>query len=309
VSAIDPFPSPLNADAGLGRHTASFAESADDQFDLLAPTFSAALAQGCRCLFIGHRTTPAGLRDSLARRGCGIEEPLASGQFRFLTAEDTYLHGGCFDADRMLDLWVEAAASARAEGCSGLCASGEVTWLHQRNPGSDRWLEYEYRINELEALPEVGVTCLYDTTTLPVWLVRELRKVHPFVHTNRTVTASAEFASGGDSAAEVPLVEDLEPAADQLPCAQLQLLLSAYVDGQLVRRRRDEVARHLSACNHCAAEAESYRALKSGLASLRVPAQAGPDLWDTVRARLRDVLDPSLAGGEGAGRGGEEHRS
>ena len=282
----------LGDPAGLGRHTVSLTEQADDRFDLLAPLFRAALAQGCRCVFIGHRTTPPMLRDALARRGCDIAEALACGQFRFLTADETYLQGGCFDADRTLDLLAQAAGSARTDGCGGLCASGEITWLHQQTPGVDRWLEYEYRINELEALPQVGVTCLYDTSTLPAWLAPELKKVHPFIHTNRTITVNAGFVSGPAHAAEVPLAEDLEPAADELPCAQLALLLSAHVDGQLIRRRRDEVARHLRACDACAQQMESYRALKANLASLRTPARVGPGFWDAVRTRLADAPDP-----------------
>jgi len=279
--------------AGLGRHLVSFTDHAEDRFDLLAPIFRAALAQGCRCLFIGHRTTLPVLRDALAGRGCDVTDPLVSGQFRFLTAEETYLQGGCFDADRMLDSWGRAAVSARSDGCSGLCASGEVTWLHQRVPGSDRWLEYEYRINELDGLDQVGVMCLYDTSALPAWLGPELVKVHPFIHADGMVRPNAEFASGADLAADVPLAEDLEPAADRLPCTQLALLLSAYADGQLIRRRRDELARHLRVCEVCAEKLESYRTLKAGLASLRTPEPAAPGFWEAVCARLADGPDPS----------------
>jgi hypothetical protein len=295
VSAIDPSAEPLGPGgcAGLGRHLASFTEDPEEQFGLLAPTFAAALAQGCRCLFIGHRTTRPALSDALARRGCDIAEPLASGQFRFVTADQTYLQGGFFDADRMLELWEEEVGAAREGGCRGLCASGEVTWLHQQVPGSDRWLEYEYRINELDGMAQIGVTCVYDTGTLPAWLAPEIAKVHPFIHTNRAVTVNAGYVSGPDHAAEVPLAEEIEPPADSLPCTQLELLLSAYADGQLIRRRREEVTRHLDACEACAQQVKACRSLKLGLASLRTPAPVAAGFWDAVRACLAEAADPS----------------
>jgi hypothetical protein len=283
----------LAEEARLGQHIVSFAGRAGDQFDLLAPAFNAALALNCQCLFIGDRTPPPAFSEAMANRGCNIAEPLASGQFQVADADDTYARGGYFDPDRMLDGWRQLIESARERGRPGVCASGEVTWLHRAVPGVDRWLEYEYRLNELEGVASAAMICLYDTSALPEGLGWELKKVHPLIHGNGGVNANRGFAAGPAQAADVPLVEDLEPAADDLPCALLAELLSAHVDSQLAPRRRQQVSRHLDGCPKCVHRLESYRMVKSRLVSLRTPSDVDPGFWAAVRKRLADPPESS----------------
>jgi hypothetical protein len=280
-------------EARLGQHIVSLAASAGEQFDLLALAFNAALALNCQCLFIADRTPPRAFSEAMARRGCDIAEPLASGQFRVVGVDGTYRCGGRFDPDRTLDRLRQLIASARESGRPGVCASGEVTWIHRGVPGVDRWLEYEYRLNELEGLASAAIICLYETTALSEGLAGELKKVHPLVHENGAVKANHAFAADPTHAADVPLVEELEPPADQLPCALLTELLSAYVDGQLAPRRREEVSRHVGACVQCARRLEFYRTVKSRLVSMRTPSDVGPEFWAAVRRRLADPPDSS----------------
>jgi hypothetical protein len=155
-------------------------------------------------------------------------------------------------------------------------------------PGTDRWVEYEYRLNEMEGLSSADIICLYDARSLPGWLGEELKKVHPLVHANGSVVENQAFATGPAQAADVPLVEELEPPADRLPCARLAELLSAYTDGQLAPARRRQVAKHLRACGSCRERLASYRAVKSTLSSLCRPGVVAPGFWETVRTRLAE---------------------
>lgn len=272
-----------NADARLGQHIASFAANAGPQFDLLAPTFSSALSQDCRGLFIADRTPPDAFAKGLADRGCDIEPALKTGQFVLLTADETYIKGGYFDPDRQLALWEEAMASARKDGFAGLVASGEITWLDRGAPGVDRWLEYEYLMNLIEERDVVGLVCLYREGSLPEWAEAELLNNHPFVHRNGKVEANESFQAGEEGLADVPLMEDMEPPADRVPCALLAPLLSAYADRELHPRRRAELAGHLECCPKCAAAARGHTQLKGALAGLHTSATTPEGFWDEVR--------------------------
>lgn len=272
----------LKDEARLGQHIASFAADASAQLDLLAPMFRAALAHNCRAVFIADSTPPATVVEGLAQRGCDIEPALETGQFSLLTSEETYALGGYFDPERQLTMWAEAIADARKAGFAGICGSGETTWLSRGVPGVDRWLEYELRVNLLEERDFVGLVCLYREGALPERAEAELTKSHPLIHRNGQLTPSGAFAAGAQHVADVPLLEDMEPPADRLPCAMLAMLLSADADGELHRRRHAEIAAHLEQCPGCAEAAAGNRQLKQALSQLRAPKAAPEGFWEEV---------------------------
>ncbi len=273
----------------LGQHIVSVAEDTNSQLDLLADTFGAALCHECRCLFIADHMPSAEFVDHLARRGCDLSGALETGQFQRLTSDQTYTQGGHFDPDRMLGLWCDAIESARADGFAGLCASGDISWPWQGVPGVDRWLEYEHSLNLLEDRDHAAIICLYDARRVSPGLAHELLKSHPFIHQNGGVETSPQFVSDWGGSADVPLVEELEPPADQLPCEILREILSAYTDHELLSRRSAELERHLAVCKRCAAIVEGHSQLKHALAAARRPAQVPGGFWDQVSNRLKST--------------------
>jgi len=275
---------------GWGRHVVSLA-AADAQLDLVAAAFRAALSRDWRCLLIADRTASEVAVRALEGRGCEAGRALESGQLQLLTADETYTRGGYFDADRMLELVEDAACGAEDAGYRGWCGVGEVTWFGRGVPGAGRLLEYEYRLNEVEALAGTEVICLYDVATMPRWLSRELKKVHPLVHAKRRVTPNRSFAAGPTEAAEVPIVEELEPPIERLSCARLDELLSVCADGQLPADCAGRLVEHAAACRTCDDRLGFYRTLKRRLSSLRRPEEVRPGFWETVCERLADLSE------------------
>jgi hypothetical protein len=254
---------------------------------LLAEAFGAALSQECRCLLIADQTPPRSFVKALGERGCDIASALETGQFVLLTADETYLQGGLFEPDRQLALWDDAIGAARKDGFAGLCASGEVTWFPRGVRGADRWLEYEYRLNFIEDRDFAGIICLYGARGgLPDSVETELIRSHPLLHVEGEMEVSKAYVGDGKRVADVPLAEELEPPADQLPCALLAELLSADADDELQPRRRDEIARHLANCPRCARAAARHADLKKALSGLRVGSDAPEGFWDRARRQL-----------------------
>ncbi|MGQ9732492.1 MAG: MEDS domain-containing protein [Candidatus Zipacnadales bacterium] len=250
----------------LGQHIVSVSDRFDLQMDLLAKAYDDSLGAGHRCFFLGDRTQPAAFVAAMANRGRDIGEAVESGQFRVLTAQETYLRGDYFDADRMLDFLDETVSSSAAEGFAGCCIAGEATWLSRGVPGVDRLLEYEYRVNSLPTRSLATFVCLYEAHSLPAWMGPELLRIHPTIHLGDSVSASRTYVEKNLSPAEIPLAEELEPPADGLPCTQIAELISAYVDGELAKRRREEIANHLRCCDDCQALLDSFHRLKVALA-------------------------------------------
>jgi hypothetical protein len=268
--------------------------------DLLAAGYSAALAAGRQCLFIGHRTPLASFRSGMVARGVDMETALQRDQFVLLPASRTYLGGGFFDADRMLEMLQSVVDGARVAGWAGLCGAGEVTWVADGVPGADRVLEYEFRVNELRLSAADTVVCLYEGSRLPASILGELRDVHPLVHTDEGVVINDRFAADAARAAVVPLADQLEPPIEALPCARLQEALSTHADGELPDGRADELRRHLASCPGCRRQLAQHRGLKASLARLRdatsLPRFVPLDLLRCLQAE-RAGPDVSPAGG------------
>ncbi|HUW15765.1 MAG TPA: zf-HC2 domain-containing protein [Actinomycetes bacterium] len=81
----------------------------------------------------------------------------------------------------------------------------------------------------------------------------------------------------------------------RLRCHQVAKTLQAYLDGEVVPRKADQVAAHLEECRQCGLDAQTYRAIKASIAT-----SYAPD--DTAReavVRLRGFVEGLAAGDHG----------
>jgi hypothetical protein len=273
----------------LGQHICSVAEHAGTQLDLVAPIFRAGLESNCQCIYVSDRTPPRALVAGLRQRGCDIEDAIESGRFVLATADELYVPDGHFDPSRMLDTVAGAVSGALQAGFRGWCGAGELSWLGRRFPGTERVLEYEFGLNHINGLQHAAIVCLYNGASLAPSVAREVESIHPLAHRNGSVVASQAYDGDPSRVAELPLLEDLEPAADELPCGSLAELVSAASDSELLARRCEELDRHTATCDVCSAWVAAVRELKRDMAALRVAAPVPDDLLANVRSRLRSL--------------------
>ena len=278
------------ADARLGEHIISICPDENRRLDLVASVFRGGLASGCLCLYLTGSLRPDAILSGLRRRGCDVNRAVACGQLVIRMAEETYLANGQFDPERMIGVWMETVARARRDGFEGMCATGEPTWLSSGVRGADRWLEYEAGLNLLDLQGvRASILCQYDGRSLPEWVYRELERLHPFVHRGDGVARSETYTGDPDELNAAPLVEDLEPPCDALPCHLVAELISADLDGQLSASRRAQLRRHLKTCEACTARAATYTALRKACRSLRAAPPVPSELWEKIRADLTRV--------------------
>jgi len=57
----------------------------------------------------------------------------------------------------------------------------------------------------------------------------------------------------------------------RLRCHQVARSLQAYLDGEVVPRRADQIAAHLEECRQCGLDAETYRIIKATIATSSAP--------------------------------------
>ena len=70
-----------------------------------------------------------------------------SGQLVLLKDDQAYLKENTFNPDNMISLLKSETEKAISEDYQCLRVTGEMSWVLKRNPGSDKLLEYEAKLN------------------------------------------------------------------------------------------------------------------------------------------------------------------
>lgn len=117
----------------------------------LVPFFRHGLARGERCVYIGDAPPNVAGFEALITDGLSV-----------LGTGDAYLKDGRFDLERMLGLFRELADPAGRDRPATLRVAGEASWILAGAAGTDRFFEYESRVNDLFAELDALALCLYD---------------------------------------------------------------------------------------------------------------------------------------------------
>jgi PAS domain S-box-containing protein len=163
------------AGLGAGAHVCPLYETPAQHMGTLVPYFGAGLERGERCLYIAEDAS----LDDLRAHGIGRAEHPGRDALLVLSARETYLVNGRFDPERMIAVWLEQLAAARAAGFTNLRVSADMSWALDSDVGSDRLIEYEARLNEW--LPATGLRamCHYDSRRFPASILRDVLRTHP----------------------------------------------------------------------------------------------------------------------------------
>ena len=70
-------------------------------------------------------------------------------------------------------------------------------------------------------------------------------------------------------------------------CSEVQNLLSAYFDGELVDEHRSDVAVHLAECASCKSELDSFQKLSNIAQTLNSPSPPA-GVWENIESKLEE---------------------
>jgi len=170
-------------------HVCLIYRSRQEQFQTAIPFISIGLQRGEKCIYIVDVNTPDEILAVLRKRGIDVESAVRSGALIVATKEETCLRSGAFHRDRMLKFWEEAIDSAIAAGFSALRVTGEVTRMSD-GPGTERWLEYESKANQVLRNRPALALCQYDGRWLSPGVVSGVLQTHPLLVYGRQLLQS-----------------------------------------------------------------------------------------------------------------------
>jgi hypothetical protein len=163
-----------------GDHVCAFYPSLAERDEILIPYLRAGVESGDKCVCVVDATDPETV---LAALGTEVDLGACLGrqQLEVQRSQDTYLRGGGFSTQAMLDFWDTAVGGAVTAGFGFTRAVGEMTWAIRQMPGVEELVGYEARLNRfLPRYPQV-ILCLYELDRFSGEVLVDVLKTHPKV--------------------------------------------------------------------------------------------------------------------------------
>ena len=156
-------------------------DTPEEKYAVLARYFKHGLEGAQRCVALLEAPCQEGFRDALRDAGVALDDELRNGSILILDNRETFLKGGAFDPDHIIGLIGSMVKSARAEGFSGLCYTGDMSWATEGHENIERLLAYESGYAELFVDKGLTGVCIYQRSSLNRLSLLAVLNYHPLL--------------------------------------------------------------------------------------------------------------------------------
>jgi len=192
------------------EHLCQFYSTPEEWSAAVSTFLITGLRQGEKCNYTVDIHTTDQARALLHGQGVDVTTAEASGQLVILHETEAYTRGGYFDPDRMISFIITSIETATAEGYHATRGAGEMSWVLHGHPGSNRFIEYEAKLNRdvYPKYPTIGL-CQYEWQRFGLPLLLDVICTHPTimigtkVYDNPYYIPAAEFLNRKHSLADL----------------------------------------------------------------------------------------------------------
>ncbi|MFA5810124.1 MAG: MEDS domain-containing protein [Thermoleophilia bacterium] len=220
---------------GVHDHLCLIYESREEQLAAVIPFMRIGLERGERCVYIADDNTVATVVEAMRAEGIDVDGAINSGALSVTTKHEAYLKEDRFDPDWMIDFLKEAITAAKADGYGALRVTGEMTWMLGGDPGSERLIEYEAKLNYFIPEHDCLAICQYNRNRFDPEIIINVIRTHPLVIYGTTICKNFYY---------VPPDEFLE-AEKQRGFVETERLLASLVDREQAEQELSEAHRLL----------------------------------------------------------------
>lgn len=159
-----------------GDHVCAFYHGSPDRDEVLMPYLRTGIRAGDKCICIVDSANTAA-----AVRLLDPTDDEQSAQLDVHLPENSYLAGGGFSREDMLNFWMDHLNAAVDDGFQFSRLVGEMTWALRDAPGVGDLVRYEAELNRVAPKYPTVVLCLYDLDRFSGEVVVSIVKTHPKV--------------------------------------------------------------------------------------------------------------------------------
>ncbi|HEX4684562.1 MAG TPA: MEDS domain-containing protein [Gemmatimonadaceae bacterium] len=193
-------------------HICAFFDSRHEEYEILVPYYKEGIELDEQVINIvdSHRHNDHCRR--LAAQGIDVKAATEDGRLAVLTAEETYIKGGRFGAQRMYDMLQGALADAERSG-RRVRTSGVMDWALHGAAGVEELMEYESKVNFLVPKYDCTLLCVYDINEINGRMMMEILSTHPYIIHNRRIRENQYYVKPIDRLRQVLLPDLPTPEA------------------------------------------------------------------------------------------------
>ena len=166
---------------GVHDHLCLIYDTPEEQFAAVIPYIRIGLDRGEKCIYIVDDNTAAIVIAEMKAAGIAVDTAIAAGQLAVISKQDAYLKQGYFEPEWMIGFLERSTAEAKAAGFTALRATGEMTWMLGGDPGCERLMEYEAKLNYFIPDHDVLAICQYNRKRFAPGLIKDVIATHPLV--------------------------------------------------------------------------------------------------------------------------------
>jgi anti-anti-sigma factor len=145
-----------------GDHACLTFSDADERLDIVAAFVLDGLKSGQKVVCYTDQVSPEALTGQLVDRGLPVGDAVAAGRLEMSSAGESYLAGGVFAADRVIDSLAAQISRSEREGYSGLRVSADMCWALRPVAGLEDLIAFETQVARLFAGGRAIAVCQYD---------------------------------------------------------------------------------------------------------------------------------------------------
>ena len=169
----------LGLQLNVGDHICGFYRRPAERDEILIPFLVEGVRAGDTCTCVVDSCTPDEVLAAMAEQ-VDVGPPVAGSQLEVLDSDSTYLAGGGFLPERMLQFWEGRARQVPAPAGTSFARNiGDMSWAHRNERVVGDLIGYESALNRIISnFPQVSL-CLYDLTRCSGELIMDVLKTHP----------------------------------------------------------------------------------------------------------------------------------
>ena len=171
-------------DTPWGTHLCLFYQTKEDLIDILVPYFKAGLENNEFCMWV--TSEPLSAKDakrSLQKAVRNLDAYIEKGQIEILDYSQWYTKSGKWEADRVLQGWIEKENQAVKRGFDGLRLTGNTSWLEERDWAA--FTKYEATVDQVICNYRMLAICTYSLDRCGAAEVMDVASNHQFALVKR----------------------------------------------------------------------------------------------------------------------------
>ena len=171
-------------DTPWGTHLCLFYQTKEDLIDILVPYFKAGLENNEFCMWV--TSEPLSAKDakrSLQKAVRNLDAYIEKGQIEILDYSQWYTKSGKWEADRVLQGWIEKENQAVKRGFDGLRLTGNTSWLEERDWAA--FTKYEATVDQVICNYRMLAICTYSLDRCRAAEVMDVVSNHQFALVKR----------------------------------------------------------------------------------------------------------------------------